>query len=139
MWEGRLPRRCASCLELTGKRVLFEGPSGRYWYLGERVLRQVKGRVDAALTPVMPPMNMRHTDSLDGDELMEALTGWDAEEFTSPNTDYMTFCNQFLMRPRVIGFPPQGVSLYPILFNYRFMQALLLSKLSIAGPSGSWT
>ncbi len=106
-----LPKRCIPSLMLTGKRVLLEGPVGRYWYLGERVLRQVMGDVNAAMVPMPPPLNMRHANLMEGEELWDALRGWDAEEYTSPDIAYDTFCFQYLMRPRVTGLPPQGVSL----------------------------
>ena len=91
-WQPRLPEKYSSCLELTSKRVIFEGPTGRCWYLGERVLRQVHGNMNAAVTPSMPPENMRHANHLVGNELEEALRGWDAEGFTSPRIEYTAFC-----------------------------------------------
>ncbi|KAK9275147.1 hypothetical protein L1049_022406 [Liquidambar formosana] len=109
IWVPMLPKRCIPSLILMGKKVLLEGPVGRYWYLGEGVLRQVMGDVNAAMAPMPPPLNMRHTNLMEGEELWDALRGWDAEEFTSPDIAYDTFCLQYLMRPRVTGLPPQGV------------------------------
>lgn len=84
---------------MTEKRILLEGPMGRYWYLGERVWRQVKGNINAAAVPMAPPESMRHANFLQGRDLIKAIRGKDAVDFIVPDGNYESFCRRYLMPP----------------------------------------
>ncbi|XP_030945395.1 uncharacterized protein LOC115969900 [Quercus lobata] len=66
-----------SGLTLNRRKILFECPLGRYWYLGDRVLAQVDHKYPPLL-PQDPPDSMRKGGLLEGDDLKAALAGSDA-------------------------------------------------------------
>ncbi|XP_028097522.1 probable sugar phosphate/phosphate translocator At3g14410 [Camellia sinensis] len=55
-------------------RILFEGPVGRTWFLGERFLRQVWGYTSQD-PPSAPPDDMRIADMLISQDVVNAMLG----------------------------------------------------------------
>ena len=58
-------------------RLLFEGPVGRAWFLGDRFLRQVWGYTSQD-PPSAPPVDMRIADILISRDVVNAMLGTDA-------------------------------------------------------------
>ena len=81
-----------SGLTLNRRKILFECPLGRYWYLGDRVLAQVDHKYPPLL-PQDPPDSMRKGGLLEGDDLKAALAGSDA---TGVAGDYGEFVRRRL-------------------------------------------
>ena len=137
-WKYVLEEQCHRCVDMTEKRILLEGPMGRYWYLGERVWRQVKGNINAAAVPMAPPESMRHANFLQGRDLIKAIRGKDAVDFIVPDGNYESFCRRYLMPPRVVGVPPVGVSTYSTLcMLYKCFLADYVQLFS--GTASSWS
>ncbi|KAL7193469.1 hypothetical protein ACSBR2_025140 [Camellia fascicularis] len=78
-------------------RILFEGPVGRAWFLGERFLRQVWGYLSQD-PPAAPPAGMRTTDRLSSQEVVSAMLGTDALLHLEEG-DYATYRHIYLMPP----------------------------------------
>nr|XP_027075774.1 protein MAIN-LIKE 2-like [Coffea arabica] len=69
-----LPSRYLKSKELTATRLLLDGPMGRFYYLGERVIRQVYAGV-CAKQPPHRPSDMYSTDTISGNRLHDVLHG----------------------------------------------------------------
>ena len=78
-------------------RILFEGPVGRAWFLGDRFLRQVWGYTSQA-TPSAPPVDMRIADRLSSRDVVSAMLGTDALLHLEEG-DYATYRHIYLMPP----------------------------------------
>ncbi|XP_042509140.1 uncharacterized protein LOC122084773 [Macadamia integrifolia] len=68
---------------LTGLRVLFQGPNGSTWYLGERVTRQWFDS-DAPLVPHHPAPSMHNPSILSEENFQVALIGVTRDNFMDP-------------------------------------------------------
>nr|XP_027083653.1 protein MAIN-LIKE 2-like [Coffea arabica] len=69
-----LPSRYLKSKELTATRLLLDGPMGRFYYLGERVIRQVYAGV-CAKQPPHRPSDMYSADTISGNTLHDVLDG----------------------------------------------------------------
>ncbi|KAF5933444.1 hypothetical protein HYC85_029615 [Camellia sinensis] len=78
-------------------RILFEGPVGRAWFLGDRFLRQVWGYTSQD-TPSAPPVDMRIADMLFSQDVVNAMLGTDALLHLEEG-DYATYRHIYLMLP----------------------------------------
>ncbi|CAL5404346.1 unnamed protein product [Camellia sinensis] len=78
-------------------RILFEGPVGRAWFLGERFMRQTLG-YPAQEIPSPPPLDMRSTESLTSQEVSDLMQGVDAVLFHKEGK-YTTYLHTYLMPP----------------------------------------
>ncbi|KAI7981944.1 Protein MAIN-LIKE 1, partial [Camellia lanceoleosa] len=78
-------------------RILFEGPVGRAWFLGERFLRQVWGYISQA-PPSAPPVEMRIADRFSSRDVVNAMLGIDALLYLEEG-DYATYHHIYLMPP----------------------------------------
>ncbi|KAI7997899.1 Protein MAINTENANCE OF MERISTEMS, partial [Camellia lanceoleosa] len=96
-------------------RILFEGPVGRAWFLGERFLRQVWGYTSQD-PPSAPPVEMRTADRLSSWDVVNAMLGTDALLHLEEG-DYATYRHIYLMPPltgvrtptmRPAGMPPSS-------------------------------
>ena len=123
-WRSVLRPPFSQSITFTHRRVLFEGPTGRYWYLGERVCRQVYGNINAARVPHFPPLQMRHMDKLKSASISDFLIGSDISAFLIPDGNYEIFCHQFLMRPLSTGEPPEQVNHFMTYVRFNFTPPL---------------
>ena len=78
-------------------RILFEGPVGRAWFLGERFLRQTMGFPEPSV-PSAPPDNMRLADRLTPQGVIDARLGIDALLYLEDG-EYATYRHTYLMPP----------------------------------------
>ncbi|GMQ03513.1 hypothetical protein CsSME_00049286 [Camellia sinensis var. sinensis] len=78
-------------------RLLFKGPVGRAFFLGERFLRQVWGYTSQDL-PSAPPVDMRIADVLISRDVVNAMLGTDALLYLEEG-DYATYRHTYLMPP----------------------------------------
>ncbi|KAI7986505.1 hypothetical protein LOK49_LG14G00832, partial [Camellia lanceoleosa] len=78
-------------------RILFEGPVGRAWFLGECFLRQVWGYTSQD-SPSAPPVEMRIADRLSSRDVVNAMLGTDALLHLEEG-DYATYRHIYLMPP----------------------------------------
>ncbi|KAF5934571.1 hypothetical protein HYC85_030742, partial [Camellia sinensis] len=78
-------------------RILFEGPVGRAWFLGDRFLRQVWGYTSQD-PPSVPPVDMRIADRLPSRDVVSAMLGTDALLHLEEG-DYATYRHIYLMPP----------------------------------------
>lgn len=82
------------------KRILLEGPYARAWYLGERVVEMAWSTEERRI-PCDPPASMLCPRELKGNDLIQALRGYDARKFTlETKTTYPEFIKQRLFRWR---------------------------------------
>ncbi|KAL7212351.1 hypothetical protein ACSBR2_015103 [Camellia fascicularis] len=81
-------------------RILFEGPVGRAWFLGDRFLRQVWGYPTQDL-PSAPPDDMRTADRLTPQEAVSVMLGTDAVLHLEEG-EYATYRHTYLM-PSLTG------------------------------------
>ncbi|GMY11563.1 protein MAIN-LIKE 2-like [Fagus crenata] len=92
-----LPEEYNLCKELTFKRILFEAPVGRYWYLGERVPHQVYGGL-CSFVPNNPPKSMRSANLLGGSELETAFRGEAVDSHYQVDKDYNVYLQRYIMK-----------------------------------------
>ncbi|GMP58146.1 hypothetical protein CsSME_00021921 [Camellia sinensis var. sinensis] len=78
-------------------RLLFEGPVGRAWFLGDRFLRQVWGYTSQD-PPSAPPVDMRIADRLSSQDVVNVMLGTDALLHLEEG-DYATYRHIYLMPP----------------------------------------
>ncbi|KAI7999776.1 Protein MAINTENANCE OF MERISTEMS, partial [Camellia lanceoleosa] len=78
-------------------KILFEGPVGRAWFLGERFLHQVWGYTSQD-PPSAPPVEMRISDRLSSRDVVNAMLGTDALLLLKEG-DYATYRHIYLMPP----------------------------------------
>ena len=96
-----LPSRYLKSKELTATRLLLDGPMGRFYYLGERVIRQVYAGV-CAKQPPHRPSDMYSTDTISGNRLHDVLHGLPIASLypdPPPYATYDEFVRSRLMKP----------------------------------------
>lgn len=96
--EPTLPPEIRHAKELSRRRILFEGPSGQFWFLGERLSMQTLGSPQP-MVPLPPPMSVRLTASFSIEELEGCFKGFPAERFIDHSGNYDDFRASFLMPP----------------------------------------
>ncbi|XP_042510740.1 uncharacterized protein LOC122086086 isoform X2 [Macadamia integrifolia] len=91
-------RRLEIAKKLVQKRVLFCGPSGYAWYLGERAYRQWPG-IELPCIPERPPRLMLEPERLSSHDIQRALRGIDAKLFVNRETwgNYCEFMTKQLV------------------------------------------
>ena len=67
---------CERALELNGRQILFKCGHGKYWYLGDRVLPQVKHVYPPIIIPTPPCHTVRLADFLVDEEIARARDGY---------------------------------------------------------------
>ncbi|XP_028052376.1 uncharacterized protein LOC114256875 [Camellia sinensis] len=80
-------------------RVLFEGPVGRAWFLGDHFMRQTMGNPTQEI-PSAPPLDMRSTESLTPREVNDLMLGVDADLFLEEG-EYAIYRHTYLMPPLI--------------------------------------
>ncbi|KAI7985422.1 Protein MAINTENANCE OF MERISTEMS, partial [Camellia lanceoleosa] len=78
-------------------RILFEGPAGRDWFLGDRFMRQTMGFPEQNV-PAAPPDDMRSTEGLTFQDINSAMLGTDVFLHLEEG-EYATYCHTYLMPP----------------------------------------
>ncbi|GMP61367.1 hypothetical protein CsSME_00023862 [Camellia sinensis var. sinensis] len=78
-------------------RILFEGPVGRAWFLGDRFLCQTMGYPEQSV-PATPPVDMRFTGRLTPQKVASAMLGTDVLLHLEEG-DYATYRHTYLMPP----------------------------------------
>ncbi|GMP73882.1 hypothetical protein CsSME_00031481 [Camellia sinensis var. sinensis] len=78
-------------------RILYEGPVGRAWFLGDRFLRQVWGYTSQDPSSA-PPVDMWTADMLFSQDVVNAMLGTDALLHLEEG-DYTTYRHIYLMPP----------------------------------------
>ena len=68
--------KCERALELNGRQILFKCGHGKYWYLGDRVLPQVKHVYPPTIIPTPPCHTVRLADFLADEEIARARDGY---------------------------------------------------------------
>ncbi|GMP90604.1 hypothetical protein CsSME_00041652 [Camellia sinensis var. sinensis] len=102
-WQPWAPLGEGLCFQFAGGwgatryRLLFEGPVGRAFFLGERFLRQVWGFTSQD-PPAAPPADMRIADVLISRDVVNAMLGTDALLYIEEG-DYATYRHTYLMPP----------------------------------------
>lgn len=92
--------------QMTGERILLEGPSVLEWYLGERVAPQTDLE-DRLLVPQDPPSCMRSAQNLEDEDLINALNGIPSASFTLFEENYDVFRVTHLMPNFPLSDDPQ--------------------------------
>ncbi|GMP42091.1 hypothetical protein CsSME_00011948 [Camellia sinensis var. sinensis] len=78
-------------------RILFEGPAGRAWFLGERFMRQTMSYPHQDI-PSAPPVDMRSTEGLAPQDVVSTMLGTDVLLHLEEG-DYATYHHTYLMPP----------------------------------------
>ena len=68
--------KCERALELNGRQILFKCGHGKYWYLGDRVLPQVKHVYPPTIIPTPPCHTVKLADFLADEEIARARDGY---------------------------------------------------------------
>lgn len=93
--HGDPPSYVTASKEATEKRILFHGPAGYAWYLGERVTIQSL-RTSTHLTPHEPPGSMMADYEYTDVERTDGIVGWPCERFIDKELDYTTFMEEYV-------------------------------------------
>ncbi|GMP80647.1 hypothetical protein CsSME_00035667 [Camellia sinensis var. sinensis] len=78
-------------------RILFEGPIGRAWFLGDRFMRQTMGYPEQSV-PATPPDDMQSAEGLTPQDVNSAILGTDVLLHLEEG-EYATYRHTYLMPP----------------------------------------
>lgn len=92
-----MPDYVKSSVATTHRRVLFQGPGGYAWYLGERVSIQSLGTIKQRV-PTLPPRTMLPDYRLGPEDIKVGMVGWEASEFImDEDKDYDSYRKEYLV------------------------------------------